>query len=65
MIYRTLREIKTLDRSNETLRWNRSLRDVGIRGLDQPEPKWPVRVACLVVGFTVSWIYLWLVLGWQ
>ena len=63
MTYRTLREIRTLDNSNNTLRFNRSLKDVGIRGLDQREPSKRVFVLMVGVGCVVLWAFLAAVLG--
>jgi hypothetical protein len=66
MSNRTLREIQTLrDRSNETLRFSRTMQEAGMRGGIEEDPGsgggiWLWAVA----GAMVLWLVLTLILGW-
>lgn len=65
--FRTLREIRAQDRSNQTLRFNRSLRDVGLSGpIDDAHPTpggFVGMVGAAVVGSLMLYAFLVLVLA--
>ena len=54
MTYRTLREARVLrDNSNQTLRWNRSLKEAGIHRIDDDSPT-PGALAGILVAALIS-----------